>query len=218
MRSMSATSSVFTVDRASNTLIDAAGRRFDPAERKWLPASKKKARPGTSEMVDAIAAVAWLQRESGYPLRQPIGVIGPREATERQLAVALEVGELLGGCRLTVLCGGRHGVMQAVCEGVARVGGLSIGLLPDIDASYANPFVSVAIATGIGEARNALIARASFCLIAIGNSFGTLSEVALARQFGKTVVGLEGAAKLEGVTHVATARQAAERVAETALG
>jgi hypothetical protein len=63
------------------------------------------------------------------------------------------VGELLGDCRLTVLCGGRQGVMQAVCEGVARVGGLSIGLLPDADASQANPFVSVPLATGIGEAR-----------------------------------------------------------------
>jgi uncharacterized protein (TIGR00725 family) len=214
---MSGTSSVFTVDRANNTLIDAARRRFDPARRKWLPASKNRVRPGQSEMLDAIAAMAWLQRESGYALRQPIGVIGPREATERQLAAALEVGELLGDCRLTVLCGGRHGVMQAVCEGVARVGGISIGLLPDTDASLVNPFVSVALATGIGEARNALIARASFCLIAIGNSFGTLSEVALARQFGKTVVGLEGAAKVEGVQHVASARDAVARLAEAIL-
>ncbi len=107
--------------------------------------------------------------------------------------------------------------MQAVCEGVARVGGLSIGLLPDADASQANPFVGVVIATGIGEARNALIARASFCLIAIGDSYGTLSEVALGRQFGKTVIGLEGAAHVDGVEHVDTARDAIARVAELAL-
>ena len=80
------------------------------------------------------------------------------------------VGERLGDCRLTVLHGGRQGVMQAVCEGVARVGGLSIGLLADTDASQANPFVSVPLATGIGEARNALIARASFYLVTIGDS------------------------------------------------
>ena len=165
-----------------------------------------------------MAAVGWLQRESGNPLREPVGVIGPREATERQLAAALEVGELLGDCGLTVLCGGRHGVMQAVCEGIARVGGLSVGLLADKDASQANPFVSVAIATGIGEARNALIARASFCLIAIGDSLGTLSEVALGRQFGKTVIGLEGAADVDGVVQVASARDAVERVAEAVLG
>ena len=209
--------SVFTLDRAGNTLLDAAGRRFDPAQRKWLPASRKKARPGKAEMLDAIAAVTWLQRGSNYPLREPIGVVGPREATEAQLAAALEVGELLGDCGLAALCGGRQGVMQAVCEGVARVGGLSIGLLPEADVSQANPFVGVAIATGIGEARNALIARASFCLIAIGNSLGTLSEVALARQFGKTVIGLEGAAKVEGVKHVASARDAVKSVAEIVL-
>ena len=107
--------------------------------------------------------------------------------------------------------------MQAVCEGVARVGGLSIGLLPEADPATANPFVSVAIATGIGEARNALIARASFCLIAIGDSFGTLSEVALGRQFGKLVIGLEGAAGVDGVQHVDTAREAVAMTAEAIL-
>ncbi len=208
----------FVLDRESNFLFDENGRRFDAGERKWHPASGKKASGGLAEMLDAIAAVGWLQRESGYPLREPIGVIGPREATPAQLAAALEVGELLGDCRLTVLCGGRQGVMQAVCEGLARVGGLAIGLLPETDASQANPFVHVAIATGIGEARNALIARASFCLIAIGNSLGTLSEVALGRQFGKLVVGVENAARVEGVLHVASAREAVAKVAMAILG
>jgi hypothetical protein len=76
----------------------------------------------------------------------------------------------------------------------------------------------VAIATGIGEARNALIARASFCLIAVGSSFGTLSEVALGRQFEKLVIGLEGAATVEGVRHVNTARDAVEIAAQAVLG
>jgi uncharacterized protein (TIGR00725 family) len=210
-------SAVYTLDRGSNTLLDGTGRRFDAEKRAWLPRSKAKAASGKAEMLDAIAAVGWLQRESGYPLREPIGVIGPRDATPRQMAAALEVGELLGDCRLVVLCGGRQGVMQAVCEGLARVGGLSIGLLPEADASRANPFVNVVIATGIGEARNAVIARASFALIAIGNSPGTLSEVALGTHFGKPIIGLEGAAKLDGVRHVANAKEAVERVAETVL-
>ncbi|MDQ2962696.1 MAG: hypothetical protein M3R31_05980 [Pseudomonadota bacterium] len=206
---------IFKLDRARGALFDAAGRRFDPVERRWLAATPVAS--DKLEAMDAIAAVTWLQRESGAWLRVPIGVIGPGEATDAQLAAALKVGELLGDCRLTVLCGGRKGVMQAVCEGVARVGGLSVGLLPEIDASSANRFIGVAIATGIGEARNALIARASFCLIAIGDSFGTLSEVALARQFGKLVIGLEGAADVEGVHHVDTAREAVTRVAEVVL-
>src|SRR5438477_4678039 len=210
-------SSTFSLDRARGTLLDSKGRRFEPAMRSWEPAGAMS-RTDALEEVDAIAAVTWLQRESGRPLRVPIGVIGPREAGDAQLAAALAVGELLGDCRLTVICGGRQGVMRAVCEGVARVGGLSIGLLPEADPATANPFVSVAIATGIGEARNALIARASFCLIAIGTSFGTLSEVALGRQFGKLVLGLEGAAAGEGVRQVETARQAVDVAAEAVLG
>jgi uncharacterized protein (TIGR00725 family) len=208
---------IFKLDRATSTLFDGAGRRFDPVARRWESAGTS-VRPAALEEVDAIAAVTWLQRESGHPLRVPIGVIGPREATDAQLAAALEVGELLGDCRVTVICGGRQGVMQAVCEGVARVGGLSIGLLPETDPSAANPYLGVAIATGIGEARNALIARASFCLIAIGDSFGTLSEVALARQFGKLVFGLEGAADVGGMRHVDTAREAVAMAAEAILG
>jgi uncharacterized protein (TIGR00725 family) len=210
-------SGTFRLDRARGALLDSKGRRFDPATRRWESAGATS-RTDALEEVDVIAAVTWLQRESGHPLRVPVGVIGPREATAARLAAALAVGELLGDCRLTVICGGRQGVMQAVCEGVARVGGWSIGLLPETDPAAANSFVSVAIATGIGEARNALIARASFCLIAIGDSFGTLSEVALGRQFGKLVIGLDGAAEVEGVRHVVTAREAVAITAEAILG
>jgi hypothetical protein len=116
-----------------------------------------------------------------------------------------------------IICGGWQGVMEAACRGAADAGGVSIGLLPDADPSFANPHVSIVIATGIGEARNALIARAAFCLVVIGDSFGTLSEVALGRQFGKRVIGLEGAARVEGVIHVATEAQALDEVARCAL-
>jgi uncharacterized protein (TIGR00725 family) len=208
-------SATFRLARGRSLLLDAAGRCFDPVARDWKAATSSDLDSG--EALDAIAAVAWLQRESGNSFRVPVGVIGPREASTQQLAAALEVGELLGDCRLTVICGGRAGVMQAVCEGVARVGGLSVGLLPETDAAAANRFVGVPIATGIGEARNALIARAAFCLIAIGDSFGTLSEMALGRQFGKLVIGLEGAAELQGVRRAAGAREAVQMAAEAIL-
>jgi len=207
----------FELDRTARELRDGSGNRFDPLTRKWTADQSRQRSPGV-EHVDVITAVAWLQRESQHPLRMPIGVIGPRAASTGQLHAAVEVGELLAECGLVVICGGREGVMQAVCEGVKRVGGRSIGLLPDTEPSPANTFVSVILATGIGEARNALIARAAFSLIAIGDSYSTLSEVALRRQFGKLVVGLEGAARLEGVEHVAHARAAVERVALTVLG
>ena len=205
----------FTLDAAREQLFDAAGRRFDPLTRIWRAGSTPAAPAG--DRLDVIAAATWLQRESSHPLRIPIGVIGPRDASAAQLKAAVTVGELLSECGFVVVCGGRQGVMQAVCEGVARNGGVSIGLLPETDPGQANPFVRIALATGIGEARNALIARASLCLVAIGDSFGTLSEVALGRHFGKRVLGLEGAPQVDGVEHVDDPREAVARVAATAL-
>ena len=209
-------SATFELDRAARKLFDARGNGFEAATRTWTPAHVPAAARGR-EAVDLRAAVTWLNRESGHPLRVPVGVIGPREATDAQLEAALRVGELLADCGLMVLCGGRQGVMQAVSEGVARAGGFSIGLLPGNDAAEANPFVSVAIATGIGEARNALIARAAFALVCIGNSYGTLSEVALGRQFGKLVVGLEDAADVDGVIRAGSAEEAVERIMAAVL-
>ena len=208
-------SDTFRLDRGAGVLLDAQGRRFDALERQWQRAA---APPGAVlETVDVLDAVTWLQRASGEPLRVPIGVIGPNEASEAQLSAGLAVGELLARCGLLVVCGGRHGVMQAVAEGVARNGGVSIGVLGDADPSCGNRHLTAVLATGIGEARNALIARAALCLVAIGDSYGTLSEVALGRRFGKLVVGLEGAARVEGVVHVATPQDAVERVARHVL-
>jgi uncharacterized protein (TIGR00725 family) len=166
---------------------------------------------------DAEAALSWKQRESGRPIREPVGVIGPREATPEMLRVAEEVGALLGRSGLTLLCGGRGGVMEASCRGAVAAGGLTIGLLPETDPSLANPHVTVPIATGIGEARNALIARASRCLVAVGNSYGTLSEIALGRHFGKVVFGLCGAAEVEGVVHLDGVTALAAALAEELL-
>lgn len=204
----------YRLNRTQGLLFDASGRRFDPQQRTWVEAST----PATGELVDSIAAATWLQRQSGAPVRVPVGVIGPREASSAQLLAAEQVGYGLANMGFVVICGGRGGVMEAVCRGAAGASGMSIGLLPDADPRFANPHVGIVIATGIGEARNALIARASLCLVAIGDSFGTLSEVALGRQFGKRVIGLEGAARVEGVVNVATIEQALDEVAHTALG
>lgn len=203
----------FKLDRARGNLFDTSGRRFDPPLRSWVDS----ATPASGDVVDIIAAATWLQRESGAPVRVPIGVIGPREATGEQLAAAEDIGRGLARMGFIVICGGRHGVMEAVCRGASAAGGVTIGMLPDADPSFANPYVGIVIATGIGEARNALIARASMCLVAIGDSFGTLSEVALSRQFGKSVIGLEGAAQVDGVVHLASVDEALGAVARCVL-
>jgi uncharacterized protein (TIGR00725 family) len=202
------------LDEAAGLLFDSERtQNFDPSECRWSPASLV-----SGSEVSAVAAASWLQRRSGHPLRQPIGVIGPRQASAEQLAAAEAIGSALGTIGFSVVCGGRQGIMEAVCRGVAGAGGISIGLLPDTDASAANRYVTVPIATGIGEARNAIVARAAFCLVAIGDSHGTLSEVALGLQFGRPVIGLHGAAKLQGVHQVDSAEEAAEAVAKLALG
>jgi uncharacterized protein (TIGR00725 family) len=134
-----------------------------------------------------------------------------------QLAIAEPVGAGLGHMGLALVCGGRQGVMEAVCRGSAAQGGVSIGLLPETEPDHANAYVTVPIATGIGEARNALVARAALCLVVIGDSYGTLSEVALGLQFGKRVFGLAGAAQVKGVRTCSSADEALDAVARVVV-
>lgn len=185
---------MWTLAPDRRTLWDTSGRRFDPTLRRWTDDRL----PAGGLPVDDSGAVRWLQRESGTPCRPPVGVIGPREPTAEQEMMAETVGAGLADLGLVVLCGGRSGVMEATCRGVAARGGLSVGLLPGEDWESANPYVTVPIATGIGVARNALIARAALCLIAIGGGVGTLSEIAFGLQFGKRVFALTGAPKVDG--------------------
>lgn len=205
---------MLTLDETANRLYDmATGQCFSAGTRTWsaVPASG-------GARISLRAAATWLQRRSGQPLKQPVAVIGPREASAEQLNTAEALGSALGNIGFAVVCGGRQGIMEAVCRGVASAGGISIGLLPETDAKNANPYVTVPIATGIGEARNVLVARAGFCLVAIGDSYGTLSEVALGLQFGRPVIGLCGAARVEGVRQIDGVDAAVDAVARIALG
>jgi hypothetical protein len=116
--------------------------------------------------------------------------VGGGAAGADACAAAEEVGRLLAGRRAVVVCGGLGGVMEAACRGAAGAGGMTVGILPGHDRREANEHVAVAIATGLGEARNALVVRAADVLIAVGGEFGTLSEIALALRCGKRVIGL----------------------------
>jgi uncharacterized protein (TIGR00725 family) len=206
------------LDAGADAIRRDDGRVFDAARRAWVnDVAQFAAGARDRQPIDAIDAVRWLARGQGTATRVPVGVIGPRDADPSQLALAERIGQGLARMALPVLCGGREGVMEAVCRGVRAEGGLSIALTPDVDPSLANPHAHVVIASGIGEARNALIARAALCLVAIGNSFGTLSEVALGRHFGKRVIGLAGAADVAGVVHVASVDEALALVARTVL-
>jgi uncharacterized protein (TIGR00725 family) len=106
------------------------------------------------------------------------------------MSLAEAVGAGLARAGAVVVCGGRGGVMAGVCRGAANAGGLTIGLLPGVDRREANQWVGVALPTGLGELRNGLVARAADAMIAVGGSYGTLSEVALALRAGIPVIGL----------------------------
>ncbi|BAI74560.1 hypothetical protein AZL_a10290 (plasmid) [Azospirillum sp. B510] len=204
---------MFELDRAANRLHH-AGHLFDPASRGWTTGPA----PAGAEPLDPEQALRWLQTLSGHPLRAPVGVIGPNEATAAVLAAAEAAGAGLARSGLTLLCGGRQGVMEAACRGASQAGGLSIALLPGADPATANPHAGIVLASGIGEARNALIAQASQCLIAVGDSYGTLSEVALGLRLGKTVFGLAGAAAVDGVRHLAGTADLPQALAAHLLG
>jgi uncharacterized protein (TIGR00725 family) len=123
--------------------------------------------------------------------RSPIiAVIGGSAATAEEAAAAEAVGRALAEGGAVLLCGGRGGVMEAACRGAKVASGLTVGILPGTDRSQANPYVDVPIVTGLGEARNAVVARTAQAVVAIGGSYGTLSEIAFALRFGVPVVGL----------------------------
>lgn len=119
-----------------------------------------------------------------------VAVVGTGEADSEAEAIAEEVGCKLAEAGAVVVCGGLGGVMEAACRGAVSAGGMTIGLLPGYDRRDANPHLTVAIATGLGEARNTLVVRASDALIAIGGEYGTLSEIAFALKVGTPVVGI----------------------------
>jgi uncharacterized protein (TIGR00725 family) len=118
-------------------------------------------------------------------------VVGASEPSAELFAAAEEVGHRLAAAGATVVCGGLGGVMEAACRGAKEAGGLTVGILPGADPRAANPFVDVVVPTGLGEARNALVARTGRAMIAVGGGYGTLAEVAIALRAGTAVVGLE---------------------------
>ena len=147
---------------------------------------------------DALAQLAQRQRGARRH-RMPVGVIGPRDATDEQIRAAERIAHALAAAGIAIVGGGKQGVMEAAARGAHAAGGCAIGLLPEDDAREANAYLTVALPTGLGITRNALIARASLCLVAVGGGLGTLSEIALGLQWGKPVFTMCGAPPVAGV-------------------
>ncbi|MGE0190670.1 MAG: TIGR00725 family protein [Planctomycetota bacterium] len=123
-------------------------------------------------------------------MKRQIAVFGAGHPTRREYNLAADVGRLLAERGVTVVCGGLYGVMEAVCMGAKEAGGTTIGILRTYNPRHANPYVDHVIPTGLGDARNVLVATAGEAAIAIGGRLGTLSEIAIALKHGLPVVGL----------------------------
>jgi uncharacterized protein (TIGR00725 family) len=145
--------------------------------------------------------------------RPHIGVIGGSECAARVAQLAEQVGAGIARRGGVLVCGGLTGVMEAACRGAKKAGGTTIGILPGREREEANEHVDIAIATGLGEARNLAIIRTADRLIAIDGSHGTLSEIGFALRMGKRVVGLE-TWDIAGVIRAESLEQALELVFE----
>ncbi|MEW6446982.1 MAG: TIGR00725 family protein [Bacillota bacterium] len=120
-----------------------------------------------------------------------LAVVGSAGSTPEVEELAYQVGFAIAQRNSVLLCGGREGVMAAAARGARDGGGIAIGILPGTDRSEANPYLHIALPTGLGDARNAVIVCAADALIAVSGGYGTLSEVALALKKRKPVIALE---------------------------
>jgi hypothetical protein len=123
-------------------------------------------------------------------VRFRVSVIGGVADRGKILELAERLGEAVGQRGWVLVTGGLAGAMEAACRGARRAGGLTVGIVPGTNPKEANPHVDIVLLTGLGHARNALVVLNADAVVAIGGSWGTLSEMALAKVYGKPVIGL----------------------------
>lgn len=146
-----------------------------------------------------------------------IGVIGASRCSMEIAKLAEEVGREIGKRGAVLICGGLGGVMEFACKGAKEVGGLTVGILPGKSKEEANSYIDIPIVTGMGHARNVVIAHSSDSMIAISGEHGTLSEIAIGLKLNKTVIGLKSW-EIDGVTHAKTAPEAVEKAIRNVEG
>ena len=123
--------------------------------------------------------------------RRLVAVCGESDPQTSLADVAFELGRGIAQRDAVLICGGLTGVMEHAARGARAAGGLTIGLLPGDDPDEANEYVQMAIATGLGHARNAILACTADGVIALGGGLGTLSEIALALRNGRPTIGIQ---------------------------
>jgi len=120
-----------------------------------------------------------------------VSVIGGHSCTKEVEELAIELGRKLAKVVKHLCCGGLSGIMEAVCSGFKSSGGVTIGIIPSYDKNDANNFVDIVLPTGLGLARNVLVAKSADVVVALPGEAGTLSEIAYCLQFGIPVISLK---------------------------
>ncbi len=143
-----------------------------------------------------------------------VSVIGAGECCSTIYNEAMALGRLLAKEGHVVICGGKGGVMEAVAQGVAMEGGITLGILPGREIREANKYITHAIATGLGEMRNFLVVLNGDVVVAISGKYGTLSEIALAKKIGKEVIVIGRWKDIDGVIPVQGPREAIKKIRE----
>jgi uncharacterized protein (TIGR00725 family) len=145
-----------------------------------------------------------------------IAVIGAGDASDDVCALAFEVGRAIATRGAVLVCGGRGGVMEAAARGTRTAGGHTIGILATYDRHSANPHIEFAIATGMGQARNAIVVGSADAVVALAGESGTLSEIGLALKIGRPVVALNSWDQLDGLHRAASPETAVAMALELA--
>jgi uncharacterized protein (TIGR00725 family) len=143
-------------------------------------------------------------------VKKQIGIIGAGSCGSEILALAEMVGREVAKRDAFLLCGGLGGVMEAAAYGAKREGGITLGILPGTSKDEANPWIDIVVLSGMGHARNALIAQSSDALIAVNGEYGTLSEIALGLKMRKPVIMLESKWEIEGTRRAKSPQEAVE--------
>ena len=141
-----------------------------------------------------------------------IAVIGAGDCSQEIYNLAKELGHMIAQREWILICGGLGGVMEGAAKGCYKAGGMTVGILPGEERDSANPFIHLAIPTGLGEGRNLLVVKASDVVLSIAGGYGTLSEIGLALKTGKPVIGLKTWPNIDGVDYVETPQQAIDMV------
>ncbi|MGH9230564.1 MAG: TIGR00725 family protein [Acidimicrobiales bacterium] len=147
-----------------------------------------------------------------------VSVVGGTEVSDSVVALAEEVGRLLAQRGCVVVTGGRAGVAEAASRGAVLAGGSAVGILPGTARTEANPYVTIAVPTGMGEARNALVVMDAAAVIALPGAYGTLSEVAFALLAGTPVIVLGEGWDVAGTIPARTATDAVDLALAMARG